>query len=609
MRFLYKLLFRNQMGNSGTILTPGTENPCSPVTPQNDEGFLKHDNFLGEFIDEREKSLARTNLGVYGKEDTMTAVAIENMIAENVSNAINDHCKESDPHETIPVILEKLKGYVKLDGTTPFQAPQKGINPSSPEDLTTKEYVDTKMISHSEDTHDPHRTMNLVREALVDYALACDVYPKNKVYTQAQVNTLIADMVKNDGTTPFKVPQKGVYPKSNDDLATKRYADDVFSKHNLESDPHGLREYVNTKLEQYALADDVYKKSETYSRPQVNAVIEGLMCDVINREINKHCIEDDPHKTWATVQEQHYVKRDGSVPFTAPQAGKPGVMDDDFIVRSQLKAVRKAIEERIDNIGADFFWKTSGPVQTTVGMVEDNTELPSKISFQDIMDAIFYGDGVKIEVPKYTSYGSMVDVTMHVRPAMLIDYVELYQEDNMIGRFTYNDFADGGEHTVKSMPITKNPTRFRMKVFYTNGNVRTAEAETKIAYGVYVGITPKWMSGSTMSIEYMEQLLLSDPTNNKKFNLGDEETEYRIHYKFNTPEEVKSLFIAMPITYPDLNYMCTITQQFPASQFECINNIPLQFPNGTIVMYKIYIFPVGIAEMDMCAIYKLMPTE
>lgn len=597
------------MGNSGTILTPGTENPCNPVVPQADEGFLMHDNFLGEFIDEREKSLARTNLGVYGKDETMTAVAIENMIAENVSNAISDHCNSDDPHNIIPVLQEKLKGYVKLDGTTPFEAPQKGVTPSSPEDLATKEYVDVKHISHSEDTHDPHKTMNLVKEALKDYALSCDVYPKNKTYSQVEVNTLISDMVKNDGTTPFKVPQRGVYPKSNDDLSTKRYVDDVFQKHNLEADPHGCREYINSKLSQYALADDVYKKTETYSRPQINAVIESLMSDVIANEINKHCIADDPHKTWETVKEQHYVKRDGTVPFTAPQAGKPGVMDDDFIVRSQLKAVREAIEEKIENLGSDFYWKTSGPVQTTVGMVEDNTELPNKISFQDIMDAIFYGDGVKIEVPKFASYGLMVNVTMHVRPAMLIDYVELYQDDKLIGRFSYDDFADGGEHTVKSSPITNNPTRFRMKVFYTNGNVRTAEAETKIAYGVYVGITPKWMSGASMTIEYMEQLTLSDPTNNKKFNLGDEETEYRIHYKFNTPEEVKSLFIAMPVTYPDLNYMCTITQQFPASQFECINNIPLQLPNGMIVMYKIYIFPVGIAEMDMCAIYKLMPTE
>lgn len=34
-------------------------------------------------------------------------------------------------------------------------------------------------------------------------------------------------------------------------------------------------------------------------------------------------------------------------------------------------------------------WKTSGPVQTTVGFVEDNTQLPDHLTCQEIFDLIF----------------------------------------------------------------------------------------------------------------------------------------------------------------------------------------------------------------------------
>ena len=95
-----------------------------------------------------------------------------------------------------------------------------------------------------------------------------------------------------------------------------------------------------------------------------------------------------------------------------------------------------------------------------------------------------------------------------------------------------------------------------------------------------------------------------DSENNKKFFAGEKVDEYQIHYNFQGTE-LKSLFIAMPVSYKDLSTVYTVTQQFPAYQFECVNNIPFTFSDGKIVMYKIYIFPTGIVELNMDVIYKL----
>lgn len=594
------------MENNGkTILTPGASVCNDTVNDSAEQGYLHHDNFLSEFKDERERQLARTNLEVLSSSETMRRVEIENAISENVSNAISDHKGETDPHNIIPAVDRRLEGYVKRDGLKGFTGPVSGKNPVSSSDLTTKEYVDDTFYEHVSDRNDPHNTMNLVNETLQSYAMKCDVYPRTKTYSRVEVDTLIKDMVKNDGTTPFKAPQQGVYPKSSADLTTKAYVDDVIKKHVLDEDPHGLMTYLSGKFDKYYTKDEVYTKEETYSRPQLESKIESLMDPVVERAIRRHLQEDDPHGTMESVRAMNYVKADGTVPFEEPVSGVPGVKPEHLAtigdIDFRVAKIREEFNEDIESI----VWKTSGPVQSTVGHVEDNTELPSIVTFQQIMDKIFYGDGVTLDVPEYAQYGQRVDVTMGIRPTMLIDVVKLYQNGKLIGVFSRDDFEPSGQYTTKSEPITINPTEFKMEVSYTNGNIKSVTASIGIAYGVYVGIMPKWMHGSQMTIDYMESMVVADPTNNKKSFLGDNTLEYTIHYSFDTPEELKSIYIALPVDYPNLAAVDTVAQQFPANQFDKISNIPLTLDDGQIVMYKIYIFPAGIVELDMDVTYKL----
>lgn len=587
-----------------TILNPGSS-VCSKPATQSETGALLHDNFLSEFVDEREKALARTNLGVLASTDTMRTIEIENYVAQAMSDAINTHLSADDPHKILARVDKKLEGYVKTDGTVPMQAPLGGKNPVAPTDLTTKEYVDNSLYAHASSTDDPHKTMIKVKEELANYAPIDHVYGKSETYTQVQVDTLIKNMVRNDGTTPFLVPQQGVYPKSSLDLSTKGYVDDMISQHKLENDPHGLVTMIEDRLKNYYTKEQVYTKDETYSRTQLNSKIEELMAPVVEAAINKHLQEDDPHHTMEAVKAMNYVKADGSVPFTNPQQGVPGIKQNDLAtigdVDFRVKQVNDVVQEQANNM----VWNTSGPVQTTVGYVEDNTELPAKVTFQEIMDSIFYGDGVYLEVPPYAEYNAIVDVSMNIRPITLIDVVKLYQDDVLIGTFQKADFEDDGEYSVKSNPITNNPTTFKMEVTYTNGNIKTVTAQTKIAFAVYAGIMPKWMNGSQVTINWMETSVANDPTNNNKFFTSEDVNEVTVSYNFTSPSELKSLYIAMPVNYPNLISVETATQQINVNQFECVNNIPLTLNDGRIVMYKLYILRVGMCELNMDVTYKL----
>lgn len=587
-----------------TILNPGTSVCSDPVT-QSETGALLHDNFLSEFVDEREKALARTNLGVLASTDTMRTIEIENYVAQAMSDAINTHLSADDPHKILARVDKKLEGYVKTDGTVPMQAPLGGKNPVAPADLTTKEYVDNALYAHASNTDDPHKTMIKVKEELANYAPIDHVYGKSETYTQVQVDTLIKNMIRNDGTTPFLVPQQGVYPKSSLDLSTKGYVDDMISQHKLEKDPHGLVTTIEDRLSNYYTKDQVYTKDETYSRAQLNSKIEELMTPVVDSAINKHLQEDDPHHTMEAVKAMNYVKADGSVPFTNPQQGVPGIKQNDLATIGDVDYRVKQVNDTVQEQANGMIWNTSGPVQTTVGYVEDNTELPAKITFQEIMDSIFYGDGVYLEVPAYAEYNAVVDVSMNIRPITLIDVVKLYQDDVLISTFQKPDFEDDGEYSVKSNPITNNPTTFRMEVTYTNGNIKTVTAQTKIAFAVYAGIMPKWMNGSQVTINWMETSVANDPTNNNKFFTSEDVEEVTVSYNFTSPTELKSLYIALPVSYPNLVSVETATQQINVNQFECVNNIPLTLNDGRIVMYKLYILRIGMCELNMDVTYKL----
>jgi hypothetical protein len=80
--------------------------------------------------------------------------------------------------------------------------------------LTTKSFVMDLLNNHIKQT-DPHEVMNIVLDYLKQYALKTNVYGRSEVYNKREVDNIAKPFVKTDGTTPFMAPQSGVTPKTD----------------------------------------------------------------------------------------------------------------------------------------------------------------------------------------------------------------------------------------------------------------------------------------------------------------------------------------------------------------------------------------------------------
>jgi hypothetical protein len=97
-------------------------------------------------------------------------------------------------------------------------------------------------------------------------------------------------------------------------------------------------------------------------------------------------------------------------------------------VNSAIASVQESLETKIND--KECVWITSGPVESTVGHVEDNTPMPPTMTLQEVCDAIFYGKGICIEVPDYVIITQTCPVTLCIHGSLgLVEYAELYQDD------------------------------------------------------------------------------------------------------------------------------------------------------------------------------------
>lgn len=580
-----------------SILIPNEGECTQPQAVEANETCLKKDNYLGEFVEDAEKEIARENLGVWGKESVYTKSETDLKIQETSTSTMRDHLAQDDPHNILPVVEQKLEGVVRTNGETPFTAPQVGVDPVSELHLATKRFVTALLNSHLA-ASDPHGIMELVRAELKEYVKQTQIYSKGQLYTRGEVDELIKDFVKRNGTTSFTRPQLGVDPIADSHLATKRYTDNILREHIIDVDPHGLVTYINKKLSNYYRRADTYSKAETYSRVQIDSIISGLMVSAAKEAIEEHINSYDPHHTLREIDNRHYVRNDGSDPFIAPQAGVRAIEDDQLVTLGQTK-------ELIDDLELpEPMWITSGPVQTTVGFVEDNTPVPTKMSLQEIMDAIFYGQGIAVKSPAYGILGEKVKVEMSIHGSLgLVNNIELWQNDVLIGTYTKDQFVDG-TLIVDSLPIYEETT-FLFKVFYTNGVVAEATSVTKVGFSIFVGILPKWYTASNVTYDYLMELVANDPANNTIDNSGDSVTEIKHKYEFSSPQELKHLFVAIPKDYPNLTQLITPSQQFGVEAFDVIDDIPFKIPGlKEDKIYTLYVYREALVALNIEVTFK-----
>lgn len=568
--------------SNDAILIPGeNDEVCDTPQETTPQEYLTIEGSLKEIADSGKQALARNNLEVYSKLEVND---IRNRI---VSQADSDREQTKAITNELSQNLENIQQtqdeFVKRDGSTPFESIQEGITPSdnAQNALVTVKYILKKLKSYST-TSDANKTLEDKLAILDNYALLSDVYKKSNTYCKAQINNLLESYVKADGTTPFKYPQEGQYPKLRAHLSTKGYVDDTIKQHKNELDPHNFQAILNQKLSNYYKKSETYTKAQTYSRLQLDQIIDQLVSDACKNLIEEH-INTTQHLTSQDIQR---IIKQYSV--------------NNLVTKEDLNESLLETKQELSDVNP--IWKTSGPVLTTVGFVEDNTELPSEMTMQEILDSIFYGAKISIDVTDGVQIGEKVDVTVCIHGGVRTDSIILYQGDEILEQFTDVDFAEGCV-TVESNPITED-TVFKFVVLYTNGLEQKVEATVKAIAPTFIGLLPKWKFGNTITFEYLQELSNEDKVNNKFYNVGDN-IESIIHQYNFTDKQLKHLFIVVPEKYPNLEQMRIPSQQFGVEAFDVINMIPLQVSNAPKdIIYKMYIYRQALSSANQETIFK-----
>ena len=578
---------------ANTILTPGEENinpsPIEQTTP-----YLEKDNYLSEYQTEGEKAVVRENLDVYSKDSVYNKTESDTLLDKTIKEAFDKYLNMDDPHGILPTVEEMIEGVVRNDGSTPFLAPQKGVDPVQDYHLATKRFV-TKLLKDHIGSEDPHKILPEVEDMLEQYVKQSQVYFKNQLYTKNEIDQQSGKYIQKDGSTPFTKAQIGADPQIDSHLATKRYVDAIMYKHLVDVDPHGFISILNKRLASYAKASNVYDKTQTYSRVQIDSIVRSLVHDAAKEVLIEHLNEFDPHNILAEVRKLKYVKQDGSIPFKAPQKGVDAIDPQDLVTMHQVEEKVKNLQEQITN--TEPIWRTSGPVESTVGHIDDNTPVPTIMSLQEVLDAIFYGKGISISAPDYVTINNKVPVTLCVHGSTgLIDIAELYQDGELIISFVKEDFENGCV-TVDSLPIIED-TEFTFKVTYTNGAAHEESITVKVALPIFVGLLPKWKFGNVITWNYLEELALEEPNNNQFISSSNNLNQLSINYSFQDAK-LRHPFVVVPVSYPDLDNMSTTPQKFGIDAFDVIDMIPLKVPGvEKDIIFKIYIYRQALSSLN-----------
>ena len=586
-----------------SILIPDYQNSVNKSTSSPSE-YLKKDNFLSEYQTEGEKGVVRDNLNVPSRDAVYSKQDANVYIAQKIYEAIQEHLNNKDPHQIIQEVVRMMEGVIKQDGSINFTSPQSGVDPISKEHLTTKNYVDELIKQHKLEDN-PHNLLTEINNLLKNYAKLVDVYTKDQSYNKDEINLQSKNYINKDGSVPFSNVQIGVDPELDAHLATKRYVDKLVNNHKDEINPHGFITILNQQLSNYIKKVDVYDKTETYSKDQINSIINNIVSDSIDASLEEYSNTIDTKIN--QIKSQEYVKQDGSTPFKAPQTGIDATQLSHLTTLRQLKQAINDIQQNVDLQlqSKDFTWRPSGPVETTVGFIKDNTQMPEIMTFQEVCEAIFYGRGFRMEVPKYVNITQEIPITIYIKGSEeRISKVEVYQNGTLIHTLQVNDFVDG-VISINSLPVQED-TIILVKVYNTDGTTYETSQTIKCNMPVFVGLLPKWKFANTITMEYLNQLVAEDfdGTQNRFFNYSKDVSSIAFKYVFQDAS-LRHPFIVLPINYPNLDSIVTKSQSFGIDAFDVIDSIPLHIDGvEEDVIYKIYVYREALLGLNSIITYN-----
>lgn len=608
-----------------------TTNPPPPLPPTPDpnqrvpsptpkitgnENYLLQDNYLSEFSTDNEKDLARNNLGVYAKSETMTVSEISQAIEQVINAHIANYPTNSKLEEVKNQLLQSINGnqYVKSDGSVPFTTPQKQlVLPIQDLDLTNKRYVDSLLDSHLSSV-DPHKTMTRVMALLQDYVRVGEFYRKSELFNKAEIGVLLQSYVRQDGTTPFKRPQVGKEPTVPEHLATAGYVQRLLDSHRGEFDPHGFTTILENRLRNFYSKSETYSKQHTYSKAEIDSLLENRTRRIVDQAIRDQILRDGnlrDVKAEILDKLKEYVKTDGSRAFTEPQEGVPATSLNHLATLQQVleftNSVSDSVDKVEDNLNRLSRWKTSGPVNATVGLVPEGTTLKDNMTLQMVCDAIFYGGRQGIEAPEYITDRYGVTVSIYVRKLELIDNIKLYKDDTLIGTYTKDDIhlteeINGlGKYMNITIPDLGNVNKdihWKAVYTFTDSTTFTSTATSKFIYKSFFGLIPYWWnvqedvtwdSLSTLTTNsYQSQLVLVT---------GKDAKGIEVQFDYSGSDK-KSLILAVPDEYPDLVAMTNKIQKVGPEAFAVWKQPLYPVANAPSVLYKIYVFNQSLVRLQ-----------
>lgn len=597
----------------GNILEPSIIRPVANAG--NDDALLRA-NYLSEFETEDDKSVARENLGVYAKEFVYSRDEAQLMVQEKLNKALRNYVTSDELPRAIAELSTEIAeaGYVRSDGTVPFTNPQsQAALPTADFHLANKIYVDNLLKAHV-NGNDPHNTLDKVRVLLADYAKLSDTYTTANLYSKKEMDSILLSVVKKDGSIPFTKPQIGVDPSLPSHLATARYVQLVMQNHTSETDPHEFLSTLKRYLTNYYTKSETYTKAQTYSRAQLLDIIKSQMSDIVEQAIATHVAEDgsvSELKDFILNKLYDCVKADGSVAHTAPQAGIPAVNENEFIVLAQLtEAIDKlsnTLTQDIKDATNQSTWVPSGPVRTTVGFIEDNMRMPREMTVQQICDAIFYGRKIGVVAPPYAEYGNTVCIKIFTHGLSILEEVEIYKNNVLIGTLTAEDFKGSPEdfrdegfyyEYCETGEFTED-VEWKVVFHYSDGQTITDTATTKLSYPIFIGALPYWWNAQEdVTMNSLREKVAEDPENCKFFTkFGPEIKRLKTNFNFEDAEQ-RSIVVVIPEEYPDLNKLVTPTQEVEASAFA--KWLQPMYPNNVPVgvLYKIYVFNQPLVKLN-----------
>lgn len=556
--------------NNDAILILGDDEICENTPETTPQQYLTIEGALKEIADQGKQALALTNLGAYSRNKI-------NQLLANVNEKIDQIEADSNTQSEsilseLSLIQKELTKCIKEDNNTSAvfnSAPKILSRPDTQNTVATVGDILDSLQSYQTKA----QTEQSIDEKLLildKYALLSDVYKKSNTYCKAKIDSMLKDYLKKDGSVKMDYDY---YPEYASSIANKEYVDKVMRTHKREH-PHNFQDIVNKALAQYYTKQEVYNKAQTYSRLQIDQIIDSLVDDACKSLIQRH-INTVQHLTSAEVQQ--IIKRYATL---------------NLVTKDNIDEFIENAKEEIND--AKPVWKTSGPVLTTVGFVEDNTELPKEMSMQEIFDAIFYGSKISIHANPSVQIGEVTDITVCVYGGTSIDSAILYQGDKVLKEFAPDDFEEGCI-TIPSNPISED-TEFRFDVTYANGMEVSEAIKVKIVLPAFVGILPKWKSGNTITMDYLKELSETDPINNTLL------TEYSssIKHSYDFMErELYHLMIVVPTTFNNLRGITTSSQSFGIDAFEVIDAIPLYIKEiNKNITYKVYIYKQALSRLN-----------